>query len=282
MKKLHFVLAAAALLGATSCVNRGFGRIHFSEGGETSSTGEMTEQTREITAEYTALEATTGIDIIVSPNVPAGKIVVRAPQDDLVRVVTEVHDGTLKVGMKSKTMRKRNIVINYGNGNGTKIYVPVQNYSGLFASSSGSITLPEGYDAHGHVNIVVSSSGDVHLPVGFKAVSLAIQASSSGDVKGEATIEKGVSARASSSGDIELRGICTRPFEADASSSGDIDCGNFTCQTAQCSASSSGTVRIRVTERIDAHASSSGDIYWSGSATPGSISSSSSGSVRKI
>lgn len=162
------------------------------------------------------------------------------------------------------------------------------------ASSSGDLEVS---GTAGHAKLHASSSGDL-IATDLEAGSLDIHASSSGDVEAKSTGTGRITIDASSSGDVELVSLGAADFVIDASSSADVelkgacaaidieasssaDVGakELKCRSASVSASSSGDVSVYASESVQAHASSGGDIYVSGSPAARDVSKSSGGDV---
>ncbi|MEZ6000703.1 GIN domain-containing protein [Hyphomonas sp.] len=162
------------------------------------------------------------------------------------------------------------------------------------ASSSGDLELN---GSATEAELHASSSGDI-LAAGFRAESLDIQISSSGDVEATSSGTGLVQVEASSSGDLELNSLGAAEFliqtsssadlelkgqcasiKVEASSSADVDANDLTCRSADVTASSSADVSVTATDSIVARATSSGDIYVSGSPVHRDITRSSGGDI---
>jgi len=107
-----------------------------------------------------------------------------------------------------------------------------------------------------------TSAGDIFGQNPFKTEYLKLNSSSAGDIKVE-VYAKSVDANMSSSGDITLTGEADY-LEADLSSAGDLNAYNFKVKQAEVSVSSAGNADIWVTEKLNARASSAGDINYKG------------------
>ena len=83
MKKKIALVAAAALVMTTGCIARG--RMNYDN-------GKLIEQTREMPT-YTAISTMNGIDVIVSDEVQAGRIIVVAEEAVQGRITTDVEGG---------------------------------------------------------------------------------------------------------------------------------------------------------------------------------------------
>ena len=87
-----------------------------------------------------------------------------------------------------------------------------------------------------------------------------MNASSAGNIKIEVYAKK-LEVNISSSGDVTLSGEA-ETLNADLSSAGDLEAYNLKVKEADISASSAGDARINVSEKINARASSAGDISY--------------------
>ena len=110
--------------------------------------------------------------------------------------------------------------------------------------------------------IDASSGSDVRGETVMKAESLRIESSSGADVKLEVEAQN-ISCSSSSGADILIKGKA-EDFRGNASSGADIKADGLTVKTCNVSASSAGDIRITVTDRIDADASSGGDVVYYG------------------
>lgn len=127
--------------------------------------------------------------------------------------------------------------------------------------------------------IVASSASNVFSDGTIKSSSLELHASSAANV--EVSIESGdVQVHASSAGDIILEGKA-KSLNAEASSAGEIDAYNLLAESAEASASSAGSIKLNVSQGLNAHASSGGSIRYHGNPMKTNTNSSSGGSVKK-
>jgi uncharacterized protein YxeA len=102
-----------------------------------------------------------------------------------------------------------------------------------------------------------------------------LKTSSAGDIIGE-TLDVNIS----SSGDITLSGEA-ETLNVDLSSAGDLEAYNLQVKEADISASSAGDAKVNVSEKINARASSAGDISYRGNPKYVDASSSSAGGIHK-
>ena len=160
------------------------------------------------------------------------------------------------------------------------------------ATSSGDINAAA---VGGDVSVEASSSGDVILSGTCEKVD--IKASSSADVKaGELTSQQlnlrstsssnirakvvggDVSVEATSSGEVVLYGTCDN-LDIKTTSGADVKASDLSCQHGNLRASSGADITVIVTETVNAHASSGGNILVRGGATPVKLTESSGGDV---
>ena len=160
------------------------------------------------------------------------------------------------------------------------------------ATSSGDINAAA---VGGDVSVEASSSGDVILS--GTCEKLDIKASSSADVKaGELTSQQlnlrstsssnirakvvggDVSVEATSSGEVVLSGTCDN-LDIKTTSGADVKASDLSCQHGNLRASSGADITVIVTETVNAHASSGGNILVRGGATPVKVTESSGGDV---
>ena len=211
-----------------------------------SGSGDVKTETRNIKG-FTGVKTATAVDIYLTQG-NNFEVVVEADDNLIEYIVTEVKDDALNVYLDRVSIT----------GNKTMIV---------------HVTMPE------IVSIKASSAGDVICQTPIKADDLKISTSSAGDVKID-VVAKTLDLNTSSSGDITISGEADY-LEANTSSAGDIKGYELTVREADVSASSAGDIKITVTERLTARASSAGDIYYQGDPTYVDARSSSAGDVVK-
>lgn len=170
--------------------------------------------------------------------------------DNLGNVITEVVGSYLKIHMRenSSFFRKNDNV---------KVYVTYVKINKIYASSAANV-FAEGV---------------------LQAEDLELQASSAADI--ELKIEaRDVRVHASSAADIILEGTA-KSINADASSSGEIDAYALQVESADAQASSAGSIKLSVSQALEAGASSGGSIRYRGNPSRTNTHSSSGGSVKK-
>ena len=196
---------------------------------------------------FTGVTTSSAIDVYLNQG-SSHRIVVEADENLLEYIVTEIKDGILHIYPDDVNIRRAKMM---------KVYVTMKDVDYLSTSSAGDII--------GETPVTTES--------------LKISATSSGDVKLEVYAKK-LSLRTSSAGDIILKGKADF-VEASASSAGDINAYNLEVKEAELSSSSAGDIKITVSERLKARASSAGDIYYYGNPKYVDARSSSGGDVVK-
>ncbi|HUS86448.1 MAG TPA: head GIN domain-containing protein [Bacteroidales bacterium] len=208
--------------------------------------GDVKTETRNLEG-FTGVKTATAVDIYLTQG-NNFDVVVEADDNLLEYIVTEVKDDALNVYLDKVFITGKKTMIVH-------------------------VTMPE------IEFIKASSAGDVIGQTPIKADNLKVSTSSAGDVNIEVTA-KTLYLSTSSSGDITISGEADY-LEASTSSAGDIKGYELTVREADVSASSAGDVKITVTERLKARASSAGDIYYQGNPEYVDAKSSSAGDVVK-
>ncbi|MEO0983416.1 MAG: head GIN domain-containing protein [Pseudomonadota bacterium] len=234
---------------------------------------------------FDRLSVSRAIDVEFSQG-SAFSVEVEEEDGDFSGIALSVEDGALRVTRPDAAVGRRNstsIEHRFGqrvvkiNGKIVPNYVvrvTAPSLAGLTASSSARIRA-DGVDAD-LLSAKASSSGDIELSGACR--SLIVQASSSGDVNASGLVCGAIEADAGSSGDIRLMadggdvsvkaasssdvvlaGLCGRLYVT-ASSSADVKADDMSCATSMVRASSSADVSVRVSEAVDAKASSSADV----------------------
>lgn len=205
-------------------------------------------QTRTV-SEFHGISVSGGIDLYLTQK-DFQEVRVEAEEDDLENLITEVEGGILKIYMKNKSWLNMN-----WNKTSRKVYVSFKNLDKLQASAGSE----------------VMSQSVLNL------VNLDLDASSGSDIKLELNASE-VNVQSSSGSDIKLKGKAIS-FQANASSGSDINAADFQTKRCNASVSSGSDIRVYVTEQLEAHASSGGDIDYSGNPARKEIKKSSGGGV---
>ncbi|MEZ4999610.1 MAG: head GIN domain-containing protein [Bacteroidales bacterium] len=216
------------LLIALLCI--GSAGVASAQFNRTKGSGNVKTENRNLDG-FTGVKTATAVDIYLSQG---NNFSVKVEADDnlIDDIVTEVKDGILNVHIRkgiSITWHEKMIV---------------------------HVTMKE-IDY-----ISASSAGDVIGVTPLRVDDLKIRTSSAGDVKVEVTA-KTLDLGTSSSGDITISGKADY-LEASTSSAGDIKGYDLSVREADLSSSSAGDIKITVTEKLRARASSAGDIYYMG------------------
>lgn len=181
------------------------------------------------TVEFTGINVSSGINVYFK-QADDPFVAVEADENLHTYIVTEVRNGVLHVYADAEIKKARE----------KKVYVSLKEVNYLSASSAGDVT------------------GEA--PV--RAEKLKLSASSAGDILIEA-YAKEIAADLSSSGNITISGEADI-LKADLSSAGDLNAYNLSVKEAWVSVSSAGDADIHVTEKLNARASSAGDINYKG------------------
>ena len=169
---------------------------------------------------------------------------------DLSNIITEVTDGYLRIHMKSERgWRSRDQTI--------KVYVQYVSLSKIAASSASNV-FAEGVINSESLEVHASSAANIELNVTTTELKVSV----------------------SSAGEVTLEGKA-KSFDADTSSAGVINAYNLTTETAEAGASSGGTIKLSVSNGLNARASSGGSIRYRGNPIKTNTNSSSGGSVTR-
>jgi hypothetical protein len=205
--------------------------------------GNVKVESREI-PEFKSVEASNGLHVFITFGDPRSlEVEADANLHDVIR--TEVVSGTLRVYSERNIRNEK--------------------------AKNIRITIPSLEE------IEVSSAADVECENILKTERLTLSASSAGELRLE-THAKEIRVDASSSGSVEISGEASE-LKADASSAGSIDADKLKVKNCNVTASSAGSVKVWVTEELNAQASSAGNVRYQGEPTNKKIDTSSAGSV---
>lgn len=203
------------------------------------------QQTR-TTGSFHGIKVSSGIDLHLTQGGHEA-VVVKASPDLIDDIITEVKDGVLNIYMKEHHSwswnEKRNVDVTF-------------NMLDLLDASAGSDV-----DATGALNLS----------------SIKIQTSSGSDLTLQLNAEE-VRLSTSSGSDAELSGKA-RVFVVSASSGSDVDAASFEVKDCKASVSSGSDIDLFVTDKLEASASSGGDITYRGNPAQKDINESSGGDV---
>ena len=198
--------------------------------------------------QFDGVRSSGSIDVEVM-NSNSQQVKVEADDNIMPYVITNVENGMLNVHLRSNQM--------YHNIN-VKVYVSAPILRRLYVSGSGSITSKSTLIDTDGIEFKVSGSGDIN--------SLA-----------DAPV---ITAEVSGSGTLKLAGR-TKDFNCSVGGSGDLKCKELLSENTIANVSGSGTAHVFASVSLDAKASGSGDIYYSGNPASPQIHKSGSGSVRE-
>ncbi|WP_136468838.1 head GIN domain-containing protein [Flagellimonas onchidii] len=221
----RIAIAFILVVFASSCIMD----VNFGNGKK--GNGEVVEESRKVTEDFTEISASEGLDVFVTQN-SKFKIDVEADENIIDLIATDIKDGKLRI----------HTIENIGRAT-KKIYVSLPKVSGLRSSSGADLIVQ---------NVIESEK-------------IELDASSGSDLKVE-LIASEVSADASSGAGIKVSGQADMLY-ADASSGADIRAGELMVKKCNADASSGADISINVSESLVADASSGADIRYSGEAS---------------
>ncbi|UII75411.1 DUF2807 domain-containing protein [Flagellimonas sp. HMM57] len=203
--------------------------INFGDGKK--GNGEVVEESRNVTEDFTVVSASEGLDVFVTQD-QEFKISVEADENIIDLIATDIKDGKLRIHALENIGRATK-----------KIYVSLPEITAL-KSSSGSDLIVQNVIKSEKIELDASSGSDLHVEL------IAVE----------------VSADASSGADIKVAGK-TDSFYADASSGADIRARELMAKTCNADASSGSDISVNVSESLVADASSGADISYTGEAS---------------
>lgn len=218
---IAFILA----IFASSCIMD----VNFGNGKK--GNGEIVEESRKVTEDFTVVSASEGLDVFVTQDTEF-KISVEADENIIDLIGTDIKDGKLRI----------HAIENIGRAT-KKIYVTLPEVTALKCSSGADLIVQ---------NII-------------EAEKIELDASSGSDLKVELTASE-ISADASSGASIKVSGR-TDMLYADASSGADIRARELDTKKCNADASSGADISVNVSESLIADASSGADIRYSGEAS---------------
>jgi len=180
---------------------------------------------------YDRIEVLGSYDVIFTDG-EVGKIRIKAPDNILPLIQTEVSDGLLKIGAEKNRYKVKEPII---------IYVPVDSrLKQVDIKGSADIYSEKNLETKA-LNVGIYGSGDVRLQV--EASSLALKIDGSGDIR---------------------VGGKTDNLSININGSGDVEVPNLKAEKAAISISGSGDVSAYVTEDVDISIAGSGDVIIKG------------------
>ena len=165
---------------------------------------------------------------------------------DAENVLTEVSGDRLKIHMASGNWRNVNAFVK----------LTYRNLEEIDVSSAASVSTESAISSD-RMEMDVSSAGKADLI--FNVGIMEVDVSSAANLNAEGEVDE---------------------IEVDVSSAGSMSAYDLKCKAADLAASSAGSIKITVTEHINARASSGGSIRYKGKPDKERVSSSSGGSVK--
>ncbi len=209
-----------------------------------------------LSSDFSALDASVGFEVEYTVG-PRAKVDVSCSQNVADRLIVEVKNGCLTLGLKKKTIVQslRNVKI--------KARVTGPALTAISASSGASVEIESNMSVDGSpLALTASSGGSIEFDTPIRYSALTITSSSAADIElsgvnvtGDVKITSSsgadvevaniqaaaVAASVSSGADVELSGK-TGKVNFTASSGGSIKAGNLTAETATASASSGASI----------------------------------------
>ena len=180
---------------------------------------------------YDRIEVLGSYDVIFTDG-EVGKIKIKAPDNILPLIQTEVSDGLLKIGAEKNRYKVKEPII---------IYVPVDSrLKQVDIKGSADIYSEKNLETK-TLNVGIYGSGDARLAVDVS--SLALEVVGAGDIR--------VSGRA-------------KDLSIDINGSGDVEVPNLKAEKAVININGSGGVSAYVTEDVDISIAGSGDVTIKG------------------
>jgi len=215
---------------------------------QVSGNGEVVIEEREVTADFTIVKGSTGMDVFLTEG-DTQKIVVEADENLHEFIETDIEDGKLHI-KATKNIRR---------ASARKVYVTYTTLEGVEASSGADVKSTSQITAE---NLTLKSSSGADLEVDVYTPLLSATTSSGASIKLSGSA-KNSSLKASSGSDIKASNLETLTCEAQASSGADIS--------------------IKVLNTLEGKASSGGRIkYYGDPSEVVSSKSSSGGNIKKM
>ena len=204
--------------------------INCSKGQVVVGSSNIISQEKQLSA-YDRIEVLGSYDVIFTDG-EVGKIKIKAPDNILPLIQTEVSDGLLRIDTGKNRYKVKEPTI---------IYVPVDSrLKQVVIKGSADIYTEKNLETKA-LNVGIYGSGDARLVVDVS--SLALEVVGAGDIR--------VSGR-------------TKDLSIDISGSGDVDTSKLTAEKAAISISGAGDVSAYVTEDVDVSIAGAGDVTVKG------------------
>ena len=204
--------------------------INCSKGQVVVGSSNIISQEKQLSA-YDRIEVLGSYDVIFTDG-EVGKIRIKAPDNILPLIQTEVSDGLLRIDTgKSRYKVKEPIII----------YVPVDSRL---------------------KQVVIKGSADIYTEKNLETKALEVDVYGSGDVRLQVDASS-LALKIDGSGDIRVDGK-TDNLSININGSGDVDTSKLTAEKAAISISGAGDVSAYVTEDVDVSIAGSGDVTIKG------------------
>ena len=201
-----------------------------------------------------------GISLLGSGNVEIihgnkNEVSIHAPNDLIPYLLTEVENGTLKIGKRKKGWKKFRFL-----NEEIRYKITVKDIDHLKISGSGDIIADK---LSGNAcRVAISGSGEIDVNK-IDTGKLNINLSGSGDIEIENIRAKNIDVGISGSGDIEIEGK-TDELELSISGSGDFDSPGLRSKSAVVNIYGSGDANFGCSDKLEAHLTGSGDVVCLG------------------
>lgn len=204
----------------------------------------VVSQDRTASENFTGIKVSTGIDLYITQG-SKNQIKVEADENLHDIIITEVENGVLKVYSEK----------NVWSAKAKKVYVTIKNLE-LLTATSGSDVYGKGVIETKEISISTTSGADIRIAV--NAVSVATSATSGSDIK--------------------ISGITTN-HASSATSGSSIDAYDLESENTIANATSAADINVYASLKLEAKATSGGDIDFRGNPKKISKKSSSGGSI---
>ena len=216
--------------------------------GQTNGNGNVVTEDRPV-GDFTKVKGSSGIDVYLTEG-SENKVTVEADENLLEIIETTVDNGKLRIRTANNT--------NIGRAKAKKVHVTYVSLTSVEASS-GADVIGNSVIKTENLNLDTSSGADLELEI----------------------LAKEVYAETSSGSDMKLSGKATK-LSAKASSGSDLNAKELMVVDCNADVSSGADITVNVKDRLDAEASSGGDINYYGDPTSVSNRGSRSGGIHKM
>ena len=204
--------------------------INCSKGQVVVGSSNIISQEKQLSA-YDRIEVLGSYDVIFTDG-EVGKIKIKAPDNILPLIQTEVSDGLLRIDTGKNRYRVKEPII---------IYVPVDSRL---------------------KQVVIKGSADIYTEKSLETKALEVDVYGSGDVRLQVDVSS-LALKIDGSGDIRVGGK-TDNLSININGSGDVDTSKLTAEKAAISISGAGDVSAYVTEDVDVSIAGAGDVTVKG------------------